>query len=90
MSAVVKPVFKAVGRTLGIGGSSRPADTPRQAQAEAAGGAPQPAAMDARVATPEERRTALRRRRGARALLSEERVDAESGLGGMNTTLGGM
>jgi hypothetical protein len=31
----------------------------------------------------------LRRRRGARALLSQERVDAEAGLLGNQTNLGG-
>lgn len=61
------------------------AESQRQAQAAAA--AP---ATPARVTTPEERALALRRRRGSRALLSEERMNAESGLGGDQTTLGGM
>lgn len=47
-------------------------------------------AAPTRMTTPEERALALRRRRGSRALLSEERMNAESGLGGDQTTLGGM
>jgi hypothetical protein len=43
----------------------------------------------ARMASPEERALALRRRRGSRSLLSEERMNAESGLGGDQTMLGG-
>jgi hypothetical protein len=46
-------------------------------------------AAPARMASPEERAIALRRRRGTRALLSEERMEAEAGLGGQQTTLGG-
>jgi hypothetical protein len=42
-----------------------------------------------REATAEERTIALRRRRGSRALLSQERMDAEAGLAGDQTTLGG-
>lgn len=61
------------------------AESQRQAQAAAA----TPAAQ-ARMASPEERAIALRRRRGTRALLSEERMNSESGLGGDQTTLGGM
>lgn len=60
------------------------AESQRQAQAAAA----TPSAP-ARMASPEERAIALRRRRGTRALLSEERMEAEAGLGGQQTTLGG-
>lgn len=47
------------------------------------------AAQNARASTPEERAVALRRRRGTRALLSQERIDAEAGLSGGQTMLGG-
>jgi hypothetical protein len=57
--------------------------TESQRQTEAAAPAP------ARMASPEERALALRRRRGTRSLLSEERMNAESGLGGDQTMLGG-
>jgi hypothetical protein len=50
----------------------------------------EPVGPAARIASPEEKVLALRRRRGSRALLSQERVDAEAGLGGETTTLGGM
>lgn len=73
---------KSIGKKLFGGGDAAPAPQPTQSAAEA----PRPAA---RVATPEERAVALRRRRGARALLSEERMDAEAGLAGEQTTLGG-
>lgn len=43
----------------------------------------------ARMASQEERAIALRRRRGTRALLSQERMDAEAGLAGDQTMLGG-
>lgn len=37
----------------------------------------------------QKQKTGLRRRRGTRSLLSDERINAESGLGGDQTTLGG-
>lgn len=75
-------VVRSVGKKL-FGGDAPAQQAP---QKSAGGEAPRPAA---RVSTPEERAIALRRRRGSRALLSEERVNAESGLGGEMTTLGG-
>lgn len=81
MSGAVKQIKRGI--ESAFGGDSRPAEPVRQAAAEA----PQPAA---RAATAEERAIALRRRRGTRALLSQERIDAEMGLGGDQTTLGGM
>jgi hypothetical protein len=42
-----------------------------------------------RSASEAEKSIALRRRRGTRSLLSQERLDAEAGLGGQQTTLGG-
>jgi hypothetical protein len=89
MSAIAKGVgnvFVKAGQA--ISGKTRqavPAGTTATASAKAE--APQPAA---RMASPEEKVLALRRRRGSRALLSQERVDAEAGLGGQQTTLGGM
>lgn len=66
------------------------AESQRQAQAAAAAPAtPATPTGPARMASPEERAIALRRRRGTRALLSEERMEAEAGLGGQQTTLGG-
>lgn len=50
----------------------------------------EPQAQKPRTATPDETSTALRRRRGSRTLLSQERMDAEAGLAGEQTTLGGM
>jgi hypothetical protein len=92
MSGVAKGVgnvFVKAGQALSGKKKAAPAEAPMSAQAAA----PQPAgaqAAAARVAPPEERAIALRRRRGSRALLSQERVNAESGLGGEMTTLGGM
>jgi hypothetical protein len=95
MSGVVKGVgnvFVKAGQALSGKKKAAPAEAPMSAQAAA----PQPAGAQAagsaaaRVAPPEERAIALRRRRGSRALLSQERVNAESGLGGEMTTLGGM
>ena len=59
------------------------------AQAPARPSAPAEEKPAARMASPEERALALRRRRGSRSLLSEERMNAESGLGGDQTMLGG-
>jgi hypothetical protein len=81
MSGAVKSVGRSIGKLFG-GGDSAPAPRSTQLAEEAPRAA-------ARVATPEERAVALRRRRGARALLSEERMDAETGLAGDQTTLGG-
>jgi len=53
----------------------------------------EPVGPAARIASPEEKNLALRRRRGTRSLLSQERIDAEaasSTLAGQQTTLGGM
>lgn len=72
---------KSIGKKL-FGGDSQQAAPTRQAEADA----PQPAA---RSASEGEKALALRRRRGTRSLLSQERIDAESGLGGDQTTLGG-
>lgn len=63
-------------------------DAPAPAPAQTS--APTEKKPAARMSSPEERALALRRRRGSRALLSEERINAESGLGGDQTTLGGM
>jgi hypothetical protein len=82
MSGVAKgvgKVFTTVGKA--VFGDSKKAAAATTAEAS------QPAA---RVAAPEERFLALRRRRGSRTLLSQERLNAESGLGGETTTLGGM
>lgn len=63
---------------------------PSPAQPAAKKGEPVgPAASIASGATPEQAVTALRRRRGSRTLLSQERMDAELGLGGGASTLGG-
>lgn len=80
MSGAVKSVKKLFGSD----------DTKQAFAAESsrqASEAPQPAA---RSASAEEKALALRRRRGSRSLLSQERIDAEAGLGGDQTTLGGM
>lgn len=77
MSGVVRGV-----KNLLRGGSS-PAQPATQASAT-------PAAPKPRAATADEAVNALRRRRGSRTLLSQERMDAEAGLGGDQTTLGGM
>ena len=88
MSGVAKgigSVFVRAGQALS--GKERRASTPA---ASAQGEAPQPAA---RAASAEEKSLALRRRRGTRSLLSQERLDAESAvasLAGQKTTLGGM
>jgi hypothetical protein len=87
MSGVVKGVgnvFVRAGQALS--GKTRQAVPAGSAQGEA----PQPAA---RAASAEEKSLALRRRRGTRSLLSQERLDAESAvssLAGQKTTLGGM
>ena len=82
MSGAVKSVGKSIGKLFGGGETKQAfaAEAARQAEAD------RPAA---RVATQEERTLALRRRRGSRALLSQERIDAEAGLAGDQTTLGG-
>lgn len=74
-------VVKQVGKIFSGGDSSSPAPSPTAPTAE------KPVV---RTTTPEERALAMRRRRGARSLLSEERMNAEAGLGGDQTTLGGM
>ncbi len=83
MSAIVRGV-----KNLLRGGSAPAPAKPAQAavkQSEPAG----PAASIASGAKPEQAVTALRRRRGSRTLLSQERMDAELGLGGGASTLGG-
>lgn len=75
-------VAKQVGKIFSSGETRKAMATESQRQTEAA--------TPARITTPEERALALRRRRGSRSLLSEERMNAESGLGGDQTTLGGM
>ena len=91
MSGVAKGVgniFVKAGQALsGKARQAVPAAAAAGTTASAKAEAPQPAA---RMASPEEKVLALRRRRGSRALLSQERVDAEAGLGGQQTTLGGM
>lgn len=86
MSGAVKQVKKIF--SSGETKQAMAAESQRQAEASAA--APATPAGPARMASPEERALALRRRRGSRSLLSEERMNAESGLGGDQTTLGGM
>lgn len=81
---------KSVSKKLFGGGETKQAFATEAAKQEAAAAATEAAKPAARAATPEERAVALRRRRGSRALLSQERVNAESGLGGDMTTLGGM
>jgi pyruvate/2-oxoglutarate dehydrogenase complex dihydrolipoamide acyltransferase (E2) component len=92
MSGAVKSVGRSIGKLFG-GGETKQAFATEAAKQEAAtaqaSAAQAMAAQTARVATPEERAVALRRRRGARALLSQERMDAEAGLAGDQTTLGG-
>lgn len=80
-------VVKQVGKLVGIGGSSTQTSSNTSSNTTATSAVEKPVA---RMATPEERALALRRRRGSRSLLSEERMNAESGLGGDQTTLGGM
>jgi len=77
---------KQVGKLFGGKSSAAPA-APQAAAPQAA--APASASEKPRVASPEERAIALRRRRGTRSLLSAERIEAEAGLGGQQTTLGG-
>jgi hypothetical protein len=88
MSGAVRQVKKIFG-----GGETKQAFATEAAKQEAAtaqaAAAQTAAAQNARVATPEERAIALRRRRGTRALLSQERMDAEAGLAGDQTMLGG-
>ena len=83
---------KSVGKKLFGGGGSTATNDPLvrgfdQAARQAADQLQQP---KARVASEEEKSKALRRRRGTRSLLSQERIDAEAGLGGEKTTLGSM
>lgn len=80
-------VAKQVKKIFSSGDTKQAMAAESQRQAQVATAAP---AGPARVATTEERTLALRRRRGSRTLLSEERMNAESGLGGDQTTLGGM
>lgn len=78
MSGAVRQVKKIFG-----GGETKQAfaaEATKQAEA---------AKPPARMASQEERAIALRRRRGTRALLSQERMDAEAGLAGDQTMLGG-
>ena len=86
MSGAVKSVGKKI---FGGGGGSAPvpmgSPSPEQVKQMIEAQTPKP-----REATAEERTIALRRRRGSRALLSQERMDAEAGLLGNQTTLGGM
>ncbi len=90
MSSIAKGVgnvFVKAGQA--ISGKARQA-VPAGTTATASAGTPQPAA---RAASAEEKGLALRRRRGTRSLLSQERIDAEaasSALAGQQTTLGGM
>lgn len=80
MSGVVRGV-----KNLLRGGSS-----PAQPAAQASAAPAVPATPKPRAATADEAVNALRRRRGSRTLLSQERMDAEAGLAGEQTTLGGM
>jgi len=77
---------KSIGKKLFGGDDTRQAFAAEESRQQAAAEAPQPAA---RSASEGEKAMALRRRRGTRSLLSQERIDAESGLGGDQTTLGG-
>lgn len=86
-------IVRGVKNLLRGGSSSKPAakattTATKTATAGAEGGAEKP-----RVAMQEEIENKLRRRRGSRTLLSQERIDAETGLtslAGEQTTLGGM
>lgn len=82
-------VAKQVGKIFKSSDTKQAMAAESQRQAQAAAAAPATPAAPARMASPEERAIALRRRRGTRALLSEERMEAEAGLGGQQTTLGG-
>jgi hypothetical protein len=84
MSGVAKQVNK-----LFSGRETKQAFATEAAKQEAATSQAAAASQNARAATPEERAVALRRRRGSRALLSQERMDAEAGLSGEQTILGG-
>lgn len=90
MSGVVKGAQKVVKNVLFPKKSAPAAAAPAATSTAAATGGAAPAAERPRVAMPEEIVTKLRRRRGSRTLLSQERMDAESGLAGEQTTLGGM
>lgn len=83
MSGAVKQVKKIF--SGGDSAAPAPAPEPAQTMQSAAQAAP---SGPARMATPEEKALALRRRRGGRALLSQERMESEAGLGGDQTTLG--
>lgn len=76
MSGIVRGV-----KNLLRGGSSPAPAKPAEQKAAT----PKP-----RAATADEAVMALRRRRGSRTLLSQERMDAEAGLAGEQNTLGGM
>jgi hypothetical protein len=76
-------VVRGVKNLLRGGSSSAPAQPAAQASAT-------PATPKPRAATADEAVMALRRRRGSRTLLSQERMDAEAGLAGEQNTLGGM
>lgn len=82
-------VAKQVGKIFKSDDTKQAMAAESQRQAQAAAAAPATPTGPARMTTPEERAIALRRRRGTRALLSEERMEAEAGLGGQQTTLGG-
>lgn len=90
MSGVVKGAQAAVKNVLFPKKAAPKAAAPAATSTAAATGGAAPAAERPRVATPEEAVMALRRRRGSRTLLSQERMDAEAGLSGEQTTLGGM
>lgn len=82
-------VAKQVGKIFKSSDTKQAMAAESQRQAEASAAAPAAPTGPARMASPEERALALRRRRGTRSLLSEERMNAESGLGGDQTMLGG-
>lgn len=85
MSGVVKGAQKVLKNALFPKKEAPAAAAPAAQRGEPVG----PAASIARGDTPEKAITALRRRRGSRTLLSQERMDAELGLGGGASTLGG-
>lgn len=90
MSGAVKQIKRGIESAFGSGDAQALPRTVEGTQArtqQAAAEAPQPAG---RVASEGEKAMALRRRRGTRALLSQERLDAEAALGGEKTTLGSM
>lgn len=86
MSGAVKQIKRGIESAFGSKDAQALPRTVSGTQ-QAAAEAPQPAA---RVASEGEKAMALRRRRGTRALLSQERLDAEAALGGEQTTLGSM